>query len=556
MRRSLLRVNATVLIAILLAAALIAGHAQAEAADADQPGVLAAPNGVRPTGASTARPLAERFSDVVNVRDYGARCDGATDDAAAFLRAARAATSTARNAGAQIYIPSGTCHLGSSLALAVAAGKSVAVAGDGAGLTTLSFAPGIDGVAVALGMASGASVTGLTIDRTGSNAAANTALAITEVGAVSGAVVVRDVDTTSDSYPGSWANGIVLTSTDNAVIDHVHTIAGFPPENSNGLVIRGAGVRYAVDTTISNSKFQGGNVGILVSGYVQGVLATNIFAIAGNYGVSWTDGLANPRYVPELLEITNSHVNAIREDVQAAGVGVSVSDSLLWRWPDGRHDSTPWTCIDLNRAGTSLVHHDNVNGGNGGTFDGREQFVHLTNSSAVKIDDNTVVTINGPYVLLDGAGSVYNGITGNMVNGAGDILDRSGGYNLVAANSVNGVAELNSVSGNLLLRAPSDSSIGTTDAAAGGGSAAAPARSNGTILHCVGVLASFDWNLPADPFQGQVSHISSECSIASLTVTPHPSHAGIRVIGAPPGMSPSTPLTFIYDRTNRVWARW
>ncbi len=490
------------------------------------------------------------------MRDYGARCDGTTDDAAAFLRAARAATATERGTGAKIYIPGGTCHLGSSLAFAAPAGRGVAVAGDGAGLTTLSFAPGIDGIAITLAMASAASVTGLTIDRTGSNIAANTALAITETGAVSDAVVVRDVDTTSDGYPGSWANGIVLTSTDNAVIDHVHTIAGFPPENSNGLVIRGADARYAVDTTISNSKFQGGNIGILVSGYVQGVLATNIFAIAGNYGVSWTDGLANPRFVPELLEITNSHLNAIQGDVQAAGVGVSVSDSLLWRWPDGRHDSTPWTCIDLNGAGTSLIHHNNVNGGNGGSFDGREQFVHLTNSSAAKIDDNTIVTINGPYVLLDGAGSVYNGITGNMVNGAGDIIDRSGGYNQIAMNSVNGVSELNPASGNLLLRAPSDSSIGTTDVAVDRGSAAAPARSNGSILHCVGRLASFDWNLPADPFQGQVSHITSECSIVNLTVTPHPSHAGIRVIGASSGMSPSTPLTFIYDKTNRVWVRW
>ncbi len=523
--------DATLRIAILLATAATPCHARADAA-------------------------AARLPDVVNVREYGARCDGTTDDSAAFLRAVGAATSAARRASAKIYIPSGTCHLGSSLTLAAPAGRGVAVAGAGAGLTILSFAPGVDGIAITLGMASAASVTGLTIDRTGSQAAANTALAITETGATSGAVVVRDVDTTSDAYPGSWANGIVLTSTDNAVIDHVHTIAGFPPENANGLVIRGLGARYAVDTTISNSKFQGGDVGILVSGYVQGVLATNIFAIAGNYGVSWTDGLANPRYVPELLEITNSHVNAIKEDVQIAGVGVSVSDSLLWRWPDGSHDSTPWTCIDLNGAGTSLIHHNNVNGGNGGTFDGREQFVHLTNSSAVKIDDNTVVTINGPYVLLDGAGSVYNGITGNMVNGAGEIVDRSGGYNQVAANSVNGLSELNSVSGNLLLRAPSDSGIGTTDAAVGDRSAAAPTRSNGTILHCVGRLASFEWNLPANPFQGQVSHITSECSIASLTVTPRPSDAGIRVIGAPAGISPSTPLTFIYDRSNRIWARW
>ena len=505
-------------------------------------------------GTQASRRSVDQMADVINVKDYGARCDGFTDDAASFNRAAAAAV--VRQGGAKVYVPGGHCHLDSSVAVTVPAGKSIAIAGDGAGVTTLTVAPGIDGLAVTLMSNSGASVSALTIDRTASSAAGNTALAITQIGASAGAVAVRDVETLSDHYPGSWSNGIVLTSTANAVVDHVYTVAGFPPENSNGLVIKGLGRHYAIDTKISNSKFQGGNVGLLVSGYVQGVVATNLFAIAGNYGVSWTDGLANPQYVAELLEITNSHINAIRQDVRVAAVGVTLSDSLLWRWPDTTGDSTPWICVDLDHADGSIVHHNNVNGGNGRGFSGHENFVHMTNSSATKIDDNTILTINGPYVQIDGAGSVANSITANVVNGAADMVDHSGGYNHIDGNSVNRAAAINMIDGSLILQAPSDGSIATTGLLSSGQVARAAARSNGSILGCRGTLASLDWNLPMKPFQGQVSHITSECSITHLTITPYPANAGIRVIGAPAGISPSTPLTFIYDASNRAWVRW
>lgn len=54
------------------------------------------------TGATAARTYADRAADVLNVRDFGARCNGATDDYAAFAAAmARAAT----RAGSTVLIP-------------------------------------------------------------------------------------------------------------------------------------------------------------------------------------------------------------------------------------------------------------------------------------------------------------------------------------------------------------------------------------------------------------------------------------------------------------------
>lgn len=57
---------------------------------------------VTATGSTTARTLADRFADVINVRDYGAKGDGVTDDTAALNSAMTAAT------GKTLFIPAGT----------------------------------------------------------------------------------------------------------------------------------------------------------------------------------------------------------------------------------------------------------------------------------------------------------------------------------------------------------------------------------------------------------------------------------------------------------------
>ncbi|MBV54163.1 MAG: hypothetical protein CL816_08955 [Coxiellaceae bacterium] len=62
------------------------------------------------TGSTTSRTLASRFADVVNVKDYGATGDGSTDDSTAIQNAI--------NAGGNIFFPSGSYKIGSSINLA------------------------------------------------------------------------------------------------------------------------------------------------------------------------------------------------------------------------------------------------------------------------------------------------------------------------------------------------------------------------------------------------------------------------------------------------------
>ena len=62
---------------------------------------------VKSTGSTTARSLANRFADVVNVLDFGADPTGAVDSRNAFIAAANAATAASKN----LLIPDGTYYL-------------------------------------------------------------------------------------------------------------------------------------------------------------------------------------------------------------------------------------------------------------------------------------------------------------------------------------------------------------------------------------------------------------------------------------------------------------
>jgi hypothetical protein len=85
---------------------------------------------VTATGSTTARTLANRFADVVNVKDFGAIGDGIADDTAAIQAAINAANS---KGGALIEIPAGTYKLSSALTIT----QPNFIKGAGIGITIL-----------------------------------------------------------------------------------------------------------------------------------------------------------------------------------------------------------------------------------------------------------------------------------------------------------------------------------------------------------------------------------------------------------------------------------
>jgi hypothetical protein len=68
---------------------------------------------VTPTGGTTARSLADLFSDTVNVKDYGATGDGTTDDKSAI----EAAISAATTSGGIVYLPPGVYYVSGAVSI-------------------------------------------------------------------------------------------------------------------------------------------------------------------------------------------------------------------------------------------------------------------------------------------------------------------------------------------------------------------------------------------------------------------------------------------------------
>ena len=86
---------------------------------------------VKATGSTAARSLANRFSDAVNVKDFGAVGDGVTDDTAAIQAAIDYAVSleiSDYKSGSSVYFPKGTYKINSGL---IVNGDNVGLIGDG-----------------------------------------------------------------------------------------------------------------------------------------------------------------------------------------------------------------------------------------------------------------------------------------------------------------------------------------------------------------------------------------------------------------------------------------
>jgi hypothetical protein len=75
------------------------------------------------TGATARRTMPDRLTDIINVKDFGAKGDGTTDDTAALLAAINAAAAKGTNRaglawnGATVYFPSGQYRITQQLAL-------------------------------------------------------------------------------------------------------------------------------------------------------------------------------------------------------------------------------------------------------------------------------------------------------------------------------------------------------------------------------------------------------------------------------------------------------
>jgi hypothetical protein len=397
-----------------------------------------------------------------NVKNLGATGDGVTDDGPAFIAALAAAAG-----GGTVVIPAGTYRIGSALPRNLTGGVSIVGAGSGA--TTLSFPNGTDGLMFTLTAAANVHVHGLTITRAVAGAYTNTGLSITSPAPNAtrfGNITIHDV-----VMAGAWLTGINVVAS-LVSLDHVLVLMANATGGGPGVGIQAAGVdgaNYLVELTLNDVETIGGNVGLLIGTWVQGVYVTQSRFIGNDYGIRW-DGVDT--HGDLWMAVSNSHFNSgTRGLLTFTGMSPQIVNTY------SLHFGIPaiggvYAAFEFHNIGPGMISNSSIycadaaspsateygiilNGGNNVTIVGN--FISMAKNAGIYINGtvNTLVTGNivglaaGVPMIQYAAIAPSNQAYGNQLNGVPDITTDSGGVSIGAVNNtgtqltINGGANTN-----------------------------------------------------------------------------------------------------------------
>ncbi|PYE21327.1 pectate lyase-like protein [Paraburkholderia silvatlantica] len=280
------------------------------------------------TGA-IARTVQSKLSDIVSVKDYGAKGDGSTDDLVSFQKAFAALIA---QGGGTLFIPPGRYMLSAAISVAFAASNQ--------GITVLGAAP----EAVQLVWASGGGLSFTYSDYTNSVTVENLSLTTRQQGS---GTALSLVSTTAVADPISYAPSLIknvimrgddqflgtdywgsccnIASVSNVNLEGVgmygqggqYTVVG------GGLTIQGSSSAYAVAINLIGCFIQNVGTAILYQQYSQGLnlIGTNITACA--LGVQIPPSQAGV----DQLTMTGCQINCslfgVRDQTGITGIAVS-----------------------------------------------------------------------------------------------------------------------------------------------------------------------------------------------------------------------------------------
>lgn len=555
------------------------------------------------TGSTTPRQLASRFNDQINVRDYGAKGDGATDDTMAFDRAIAAATNVtaprAHNTGAKIYVPCGKYILTARLVVTMGPNAAIGFYGDTASCSELQWNVRDGGLDFELphqtmtspsrSLAGASSGLGAAVDvehlsfvnnapgdvYTGIALRINQPIPTNSIASGGPDQTISDVRWYSLA-PGlggvsgqgqNWRIGIEIAEAPYTHIDHVtgtqwsNKIPYGPPDSAGiHIVSNGSATDYFQQQVwLTNYSQQGAYRGLAVDGHnLQGLYASGLF----------------------LLE------NALAIDWEAPAADASASFTLTGSSLDGAFGSIRLMHVrQVMISNTEILSPGNYGvalpGNYYGILDAGADNVMLSNNVIIPACGRCTPGLFAPgfksYGILvndqvpdDGQGSV---ISNNTIS-SGDVgIQAEGGQILVVGNSISGAVPVPLLDGQP--GAPSHPNFQANLWGSRVVSSAMPVNagityfgprssyttsalpnSDAALFACTGTVSSLNFNLPGNPINGQTMTIGAECNVASLRFIPQPEKAGITVIGAPTSLTPSTPVKLIYDAATRIWLPW
>jgi hypothetical protein len=365
------------------------------------------------TGSTTARTLANRFADVVNVKDFGAVGDGITDNAAAIQAAVNVAGQSKK-----VYIPSGIYYCSAPITSNLATSFS----GDGISETTLLFNG--NGFIISPNNDNGSVEINNIAFHKKNGAVSGTAIKYDGSAQQSGGIIVNRTSPRfyfnniamrgeGDPSNSGWLNGIVIDSGIHGIIDGIHfegMVSGSLPIPTylSSKAISFIGTGFGVEFLVKNSWVFYSNFCVYVDKQ-EGIFvdSCNFVAVDNGVYVESTDLVERPQ-----LNVTNTHINFnnfgiycneqaqvnasnnliyLRDSAPTNGVGIFLIDSVF---------SNIHSNIIVNTSSTYNIDSIVCNGDCTGTsiynntFQGASTAVWLkSTSSGVTVGSNTYVSV-------------------------------------------------------------------------------------------------------------------------------------------------------------------
>jgi hypothetical protein len=361
-----------------------------------------------------------------DVRNYGAKGDGSTDDAAAIQSAL---TDAAGKGAAVLYLPAGRYLVGAALHATLNGNAALAIRGDGSDLTELVFTNATDGVVITYASnadfrrgapgftGAKAMFVGFSVVR-GVSTVGNDGLKVlgdthNETGLVQPDTRFGDLVFRGDTQLGCWNRALVVQDCANTDYTNISITAlwdstGAPPSAGTGIAIIVANRPVATAHTMLNVKTTNTKYGVYVGSGIQGLQLNGCNFSGGDYGIYWDshDGRQ------EQLAVNNTQFSNLVagvfiyyvQDVAIIGCTFYNQNSYL---------TTPgnWVAMSLNECCMAQIVGNTVNG-----IERAQEYAIIWTNDVVLIDSDecSVVSANN-FMRLNGAPLQVRNTTGKVL---------------------------------------------------------------------------------------------------------------------------------------------